>query len=220
MVGIDTHEILARQIANESDSIVIIVDYRLAPEFKFPTAIEDAFASLKWVVENDKSLGIDTNRLAVGGDSAGGNLAAVTAIFARDHNIKLKLQFLVYPATDLHMKSESYKTRANGYLLTATTMEWFINQYLRNTDDRSDWRASPTYATNFADLPPTLIITAGFDPLCAEGEEYAKKLEESGVQVTFKRFPGQMHGFILQGRVIPEANDAISEIANAIRSNV
>lgn len=216
---LDTHDVICRQIAQRSGAVVVSVDYRLAPEQKFPAAVEDAIDATGWISVNADALGIDAWRLAVGGDSAGGNLAAVVAIDARDNGgPAIALQALVYPATDMHGKTESHARFGENFLLTRAMMTYFEGHYLRSEDDRADWRASPMLAARHDGLPPALVITGGFDPLRDEGEAYARRLSEAGVAVTLRRFPGQIHGFLTMGRVIPEAGDAIDEIAAAMAS--
>jgi len=196
---------------------VISVDYRLGPEHKFPASVEDAIDATRWISENAPTLGIDAWRLAVGGDSAGGNLAAVVALDARDNGgPAIALQALVYPSTDMKGTTESHAAFSENYLMTRALMTYFRSHYLRSEDDKADWRASPMLAARHDGLPPTLVITAGFDPLRDEGEAYARRLAEVGVPVTLRRFPGQIHGFLIMGKVIPEAGDAIDEIAAAM----
>jgi len=214
---LDTHDVVCRQIAQRTGAIVVSVDYRMGPEHKFPAAVEDAIDATAFVSTNAADLGIDPHRLAIAGDSAGGNLAAVVALDARDnHGPSIALQALIYPSIAMSMTSPSQEQFAEGYGLTRETMIYFRNHYLRSNDDTQDWRASPIRATRHENLPPALIITAGFDPLRDEGEDYATTLIKAGIPVTIRRFPGQIHGFITMGRIIPEATDAINEIADAM----
>jgi acetyl esterase len=214
---LDTHDVVCRQIAQRTGAIVVSVDYRMGPEHKFPAAVEDAIDATAFVSTNAADLGIDPHRLAIAGDSAGGNLAAVVALDARDnHGPSIALQALIYPSIAMSMTSPSQEQFAEGYGLTRETMIYFRNHYLRSNDDTQDWRASPIRATHHENLPPALIITAGFDPLRDEGEDYATTLIKAGIPVTIRRFPGQIHGFITMGRIIPEATDAINEIADAM----
>ncbi|MDD2861202.1 MAG: alpha/beta hydrolase [Acidiphilium sp.] len=214
---LDTHDVVCRQLAQRTGAVIVAVDYRMGPEHKFPAAADDAIDATAFVAANAVGLGIDPNRLAIGGDSAGGNLAAVVAIDARDnHGPVIALQALIYPSIAMSMTSPSQQEFAEGYGLTRETMIYFRNHYLRSQDDTNDWRASPIRAAHHANLPPALIITAGFDPLRDEGEDYARTLIASGVPVTVRRFPGQIHGFITMGRIIPEATSAIDEIADAM----
>jgi acetyl esterase len=172
------------------------------------------------VAEHADEVGVDPQRIAVGGDSAGGNLAAVVAIDARDHGgPRLKHQFLVYPATDMRMDWPSAERHAKQLPLTKAAMDWFIAHYLRNDADKADWRASPLRASNLKGLPPALIITAGFDPLCDEGEAYAKALRTAGVSVTHELFGGQIHGFLTMGRIVADSGRAIAMGAAALRQS-
>ena len=215
---LDTHDVVCRQIANGSGGAVVSVDYRLAPEHKFPAAVEDAIAATAWIAAHGATLGIDTARLAVGGDSAGGNLAAVVALDARDRNgPKLFQQTLIYPATESTMSHPSHERFAEGLLLTRPTMKWFLGHYLRGAEDLADWRVSPLRATSLANLPPALVLTAGYDPLCDEGEDYAARLAAAGVPVTRVRVEGVIHGFLTMGKLIPAANEAVAMIAAALK---
>ena len=215
---LDTHDVVCRQLANRAGCAVISVDYRLAPEHKFPAAVDDAFAALLWVASEAAALRLDPSRLAVGGDSAGGNLTAVTTLRARDAGFAgLRYQILVYPATDFAGTYESQARHVEGPILTAANQAWFRGHYLRGDADLTDWRASPLRAASLANLPPAYVLTAGHDPLCDEGEAYAARLEASGVAVTRRVFPGQIHGFLTMGRMIGAAETAIAEIGDALR---
>jgi acetyl esterase/lipase len=218
---LDTHDVICRQIANAAGCVVISVDYALAPEEKFPAGVEDAIAAAAWVAEHAAELGVDPARLAVGGDSAGGNLAAVVSLDARDRGgPRLGLQVLIYPATDMSLRHDSHRRYGEGLFLTHSLIVWFREHYLRTPADREDWRASPALAHDFRNLPPALVITAGFDPLVDEGEEYAQKLIAAGVPATVRRFPGQIHAFFTMGRVIPDSFAAVNEVALAIQSRL
>ena len=215
---IATHDTVCRHLANRAECAVVSVDYRLAPEHKFPAAVEDAFAAAAWVAENASSLRVDPARLAVGGDSAGGNLAAVVALLARGAGTpRIAYQVLIYPATDAAMRHESVAGFAEGYVLTRTTMRWFYEQYLRTPDDAADWRVSPLAAPDLSGLPPALVLTAGYDPLCDEGDEYAARLAAAGVKVEHRRFAGQVHGFVTNGKIIRAADGALDEAAAALK---
>jgi acetyl esterase len=214
---LESHDQLCRALANAIPAIVVSVDYRLAPEHKFPAAAEDAIAATRWIAANGRRIGIDAAKLAVGGDSAGGNLAAVVSIDARDHGgPKLAFQFLVYPATDMRMGWPSLERHAQQLPLTRAGMNWFINHYLRDPGEKTDWRASPLLAKSLTGLPPALVLTAGFDPLCDEGEAYAEALRKAGVAVTRERFEGQVHGFVTMGRIIADAGRAVTMGAAAL----
>jgi len=210
---LDTHDGVCRLIANTAGCAVISVDYRLAPEHKFPAAVDDAVSATEWVAANAGRLGIDGSRLAVGGDSAGGNLAAVVALAARDGNgAKIAAQLLIYPATDFSRKHPSHREPETSILLTHSVIGWFANHYIGDADS-NDWRASPARATSLAGLPPAYVLTAGADPLRDEGDEYAARLKEAGVDVTYRHFPGQFHGFFTMGKLLNQANIAVTEIA-------
>ena len=214
--NLETHDVVCRKLAHEGEMIVISVDYRLAPEHRFPAAVEDAVTATKWVAANAKGLGIDASRLVVGGDSAGGNLAAVVSLHARENGPKLAGQLLVYPATDFSRKHPSHSEPETSILLTHTVVTWFMNNYLGDADI-NDWRASPARARTLADLPPAYVLTAGADPLRDEGDEYAARLKEAGVAVTYRHFPGQFHGFFTMGKLLNQANIAVGEIATWLK---
>jgi acetyl esterase len=210
---LDSHDVVCRKLADEGELIVISVDYRLAPEHKFPAAVEDAITATRWIAENAKQLGIDASRLTVGGDSAGGNLAAVVAISARDGNgPAVAGQLLIYPATDLALTHPSHSEPETSILLTHSVIRWFRDHYLNGDADVSDWRASPARTNTLVGQPPAYVLTAGGDPLRDEGEEYARRLKEAGVPVTFRTFPGQFHGFFTMGKLLQQANVAAREI--------
>ncbi|PZW37584.1 acetyl esterase [Humitalea rosea] len=214
---LQTHDGVCRHLAAGAGCTVIAVDYRLAPEHKFPAAVNDAIAALVWVNEQAKTLGIDPARIAVGGDSAGANLAAVLALMARDGAVPPVLwQMLLYPALDLSLSQDSYRRMGEGYVLTTATMAWFRDHYLRSDADVEDWRASPLRAEDLSNLAPALVLTAGHDPLVDEGEAYASRLRASGVAVEQRRYPGQMHGFLTMGKVLPTATAALDDLAQAL----
>jgi acetyl esterase len=215
---LDTHDVVCRKLAHEGELIVISVDYRLAPENKFPAAVDDAIAATKWIAGNAGQLGIDAARLTVGGDSAGGNLAAVVSLAARDGDgPAIAGQVLIYPATDFTMNHPSHSEPETSILLTHTVIKWFRDHYLNNLADGEHWRASPARAASLAGLPPAYVLTAGADPLRDEGNEYAARLKDAGVKVTTRTFPGQFHGFFTMGKLLPQANDAASEIAGWLK---
>ena len=210
---LDSHDVVCRKLADEGELMVVSVDYRLAPEHKFPAAVDDAIASTKWIAENAKQFGIDASRLMVGGDSAGGNLAAVVAISARDGNgPDIAGQLLIYPAIDFAMTHPSHKEPETSILLTHSVIRWFSDHYLNGAADVHDWRASPARAKTLIGLPPAYVLTAGADPLRDEGDEYARRLKEAGVAVTHRTFPGQFHGFFTMGKLLQQANVAAGEI--------
>ena len=214
MIGdLDSHDVVCRKLADQGELIVISVDYRLAPEHKFPAAVDDAIHATKWIAGNAKSLGIDAGRLLVGGDSAGGNLAAVVAISVRDGNgPAIAGQVLIYPAIDFALTHASHREPETSILLTHTVIRWFRDHYLNGAADVSDWRASPARAKTLAGLPPAYVLTTGADPLRDEGDEYARRLKEAGVAVIYRHFPGQFHGFFTMGKLLQQANVAVGEI--------
>jgi acetyl esterase/lipase len=217
---LESHDQVCRALANAIPAIVVAVDYRLAPEHKFPAAVEDAIAATRWIADNGERHGIDAGRLAVAGDSAGGNLAVVVALDARDHGgPRLVHQVLIYPGTDMRMGWPSLERHAQQLPLTRAGMQWFVGHYLCNDADKLDWRASPLMAASLASLPPALIITAGVDPLCDEGEAYAEALRKAKVAVELARFEGQIHGFLNMGRIIADAGRAVATVAAALRGS-
>jgi acetyl esterase len=213
-----THDGLCRSITNAARCAVLSVDYRLAPESKYPVAVEDSYAALLWIVANAERLGIDRRRMAVGGDSAGGNLATVMALMARDRTgPRLALQVLIYPVTDHDLDTRSYRENATGYILTREGMRWFWNHYLASEAQGREPYASPLHAASLAGLPPALVITAEYDPLCDEGEAYAARLRDAGVPVTLTRYPGMFHGFVRLTNVLDKARTALDEIASSVQ---
>ena len=221
LVGdLDTHDVACRQFANAAHCAVVAVDYRLAPEHKFPAAVDDCVAATRWVAAHAAELGIDAARIAVAGDSAGGNLAAVTALSLRDLPLpgdpSLVMQMLIYPVTDQAGDTASAGAYAEGYLLTRASMLWYRDMYLRSDADIGDWRASPLRAADLSGLPPAYVITAGFDPLLDEGEAYAGRLRAAGVDVTYECFEGMVHGFVLMGGVLAASNHALYRLAQGL----
>jgi acetyl esterase len=215
---LESHDQVCRALANAARSIVAAVDYRLAPEHKFPAAVDDAIAATRWIADNAARLGIDAKRLAVGGDSAGGNLAAVVSLDARDRGgPPLVFQLLVYPGTDMALDQPSHWRHADQLPLRRTTMQWFVRNYLRDAADVRDWRASPLRAASFERLPPALVVTAGFDPLHDEGEAYAQALSAAGVPVALKRFDGQIHGFLNMGRIVGDSGRLVELAATSLK---
>ncbi len=211
---LDSHDYICRAIANAADAVVMSVDYRLAPENPFPASYDDSIAGLKWAVENAAELGADPSRVAVAGDSAGGNLAAAMGVWARDNNVDLAAQVLIYPATNLAAPgTDSYFANADGYLLTRGWMDWFIDQYLPGDTDRSDPAASPALADSLADVAPAIVLTAEFDPLRDDGKNYADALGAAGVPVTYTNYDGQIHGFATQIGAMEDAQRAVDQIA-------
>ncbi|PWW02411.1 acetyl esterase [Paenibacillus cellulosilyticus] len=219
MVGnLDAADVLCRRLANGVNSIVVSVDYRLAPEHKFPAATEDCYAALVWVSEHAAALGADADRIAVGGDSSGGNLAAVVSLMARDKGFpSVKFQLLFNPVTHYSFDTDSYIENAEGYGLTTNTMRWFWNHYLVKETDGQNPYASPLLAPDLSGLPPALVITAEFDPLRDDGEAYAEKLKAAGVPVEAKRYAGMVHGFMLQTGAYDQGRKAEEQAINALR---
>ncbi len=215
---IETHDGICRSLANAAGCVVASVDYRLAPEHRYPVAVEDAFAATRWVAAEGARLGVDPRRIAVGGDSAGGNLAAAVSLMARDRGgPALKLQVLVYPVTDHSYDTASYRDLAEGYMLTRAGMQWFWNHYLGPDGDGRQPYASPLQAPKLDGLPPALVMTAEYDPLRDEGEAYADRLRRAGVPVTVTRYPGLVHGFIRWINLVDKSRAARDEIAGALR---
>ena len=218
--NLETHDPICRSLAKESGAVVIAVDYRLAPEHKFPAAVEDAHEATKWVAAHAEELGIDAGRIAISGDSAGGSLATVTAMRCRDAGgPALALQVLIYPVTDLSsFDTASYREMAEGYFLGRAEMAWFARQYLASPETALEPEASPLLAPDLSRLPPTLVITAEFDPLREEGEEYASRLQQAGVPVTLTRYPGTIHGFVVMRGALRAGRKAIQEVSDFVRT--
>jgi len=208
---LDTHDVLCRQLANGARCAVYSADYRMGPEHVFPAAVEDCVAATQFVAARHALI-------AVGGDSAGGNLAAVVALHARDHGgPPIAYQLLVYPATDQRLQHPSIRRNGEGYLLTKKGMDYFQAQYLPRKEDLVDWRASPLLAKSLAGLPPAYLITAGYDPLLDEGRAYAERMAKEGVEVAYREYPDMVHGFILFGGVLDTANAAVAECCEKLR---
>lgn len=216
--SVDGSDRTCRSLANASGCAVVSVEYRLAPEHPFPAAPDDCFAALRGVVASAAALGIDPSRIAVGGDSAGGNLAAVVALRARDEGgPALLFQLLVYPVTDGSMTSESYTENATGFFLEKTDMEWFYDLY---AGPRDHWQVSPSRATDLSGLPSALVITASHDPLRDEGEAYGRALANAGVKATVTRYPGVIHGFFSLTDPLDLARVAVAEAGAALRLHI
>jgi acetyl esterase len=215
---LDTHDGICRSLANAARCAVASVDYRMAPEHRYPVAAEDSYAGFQWVLGHAARLGIDPRRVAVGGDSAGGNLAAVVSLMARDRKAPAPIfQALVYPVTDCNLDTPSYRENATGYILTREGMRWFFGHYLAREEQGREPYASPLRATSLAGLPPALVQTAEYDPLRDEGEAYAARLRDAGVPVTVTRYPGVFHGFLRMTNILDKARAARDEIAGALR---
>jgi acetyl esterase len=210
---------LCKAIANKSSCVVVSVEYRLAPENKFPAAVDDSYSAVEWVAAYANRIDGDSTRIAVGGDSAGGNLSAVVCLKARDKGKSFPIyQVLMYPPTDLsEHTTDSIKECSEGYYLTGGDTIWFGNLYFEKDQDRRVQDASPLLAPNLSNLPPALIITCGFDPLRDEGEAYGERLKKSGVPVTVSRYSGMIHGFMTMDGIISKSKDAVNEIAANLR---
>lgn len=215
--NIDSHDWICRRLANLTRACVVSVDYRLAPEHPFPAAVEDAGVALAFVAERAEGLGIDPGRLAVGGDSAGGNLAAVLALMGRDGTLpQTAMQVLLYPSVDLGLTSEGFERITEGQPLTAGTMRYFVDHYAPEPRDRTDWRASPARAASLAGTAPALVVTCGHDPLCEEGRAYAHRLEREGVPVTALHLSDQTHGILTMSRLVRTSATVLSFVAAAL----
>ena len=213
--SLDTHDSLCRQLALRSGAAVVALDYRLAPEHRFPRAVDDAWAAMHWLARHAGTLGLDGARLAVGGDSAGGTLAAVCAIHARDTGLALRQQLLITPGTTAHADTPSHREFAHGFLLEAESIAWFFDQYIAQTD-RDDWRFAPLNADDLEGVAPACIVLAECDPLVDEGVAYADRLRLAGVSVEFELVRGVTHDFIKMGRVLPEAASAQAMMGAAL----
>ncbi len=215
--GLDTHDSLCRQIALRSDAAVVSLAYRLAPEHRFPVAVDDSWAALQWLHAHAAELGVAADRLAVGGDSAGGTLAAVAAIRARDLGLRLRMQLLITPGTAARAEHASHTLFANGFLLDAATIEWFFDHYI-DRHHRRDWRFAPLEADDLDGVAPACVVLAECDPLVDEGLAYADRLRAAGVAVELELVRGVTHDFIKMGRALPEARAAQQHIADALRA--
>jgi acetyl esterase len=210
LCDLDSHDALARSLCNGVGAVVVSVDYRLAPEAKFPAAPEDCYAATRWAVENAEALGADARRVAVAGDSAGGNLAAVVALLAKERGgPSLSHQLLIYPVTSSELTTPSYEENAEGYFLTGDMMRWFWHHYLEREEDGASPLASPLRAEDLSALPAATVITAEFDPLRDEGEAYARRLEKAGVPTHLARYDGVIHGFVSMYEVIDKGREAL-----------
>ena len=218
MGTLDVYDSLCHLLVQAGDCVVVSVDYRLAPEHRFPAAAEDSHAATVWVAENAQELGIDPQRLVVAGDSAGGNLAAVVALMARDRaSVKIAHQILIYPITDYSTETQSYQDNADGFFLTRESMQWFWEQYLPNPADASNPYVAPLRAESLAGLPPAFVLTAEYDPLRDEGEAYAARLAEFGIAVELQRFDGLIHGFLRRTDLYHQANTVVDKIGQIVR---
>lgn len=216
--SLQSHDVVCRTLCVEANCLVLSVDYRMGPEHRYPAAVEDAWAATRWAAANAARLGADPRRIAVGGDSAGGNLAAVVCLLARDANAPpLVQQLLIYPCTDMSCEFPSHTRFADGYRLTRDLIEWFYQHYFAPDEDILHWRASPLRANDFRGLPPALVMSAGFDPLQDENRAYASKLEAAGVPVHYSHYGDMIHGFITMPGPLDRAREALSECAAVLR---
>jgi acetyl esterase len=217
--NIESYDGLCRELANRSGCAVVSVGYRLAPESPFPAAVDDALFALRWVRAHAASHHIDGERLAVGGDSAGGYLAIVAALQARDAgDVPLRFMLLIYPGTDQRARTDSHRRYASGYMLTQDSLRYFQRCYFRDDAQMQDWRASPILAPSLAGLPPALVLTASHDPIVDDCKAFAERLRSEGVQVSYSEYAGQIHGFFALGKMFREASTAVAESAAALRS--
>jgi acetyl esterase len=217
--NIEQYDGTARQLANASGAIVVSVDYRSAPEHPFPAPLDDCWRALQWTAAHAAELGGDASRIAVGGDSAGGNLAAVCALRARDAGgPDLALQVLVYPVCDDDFETESYKANGTGYLLEAEQMQWFFDCYTEHGNaDRANWQISPLRAPDLHGVAPAVVITAEYDPLRDEGEAYADRLREAGIEVEARRYDGMIHAFFGCPAAFDASVEAMQQVGTALR---
>jgi len=216
---LDTCDAFCRSLANQVGCVVVSVDYRLAPEHPFPAAPEDCYAATRWMADHAAELNGDASRIAVGGDSAGGNLAAIIPQMARDRGgPPLVFQLLIYPATDLRMNTPSITENGEGYGLTRQDIIWFLNHYVKSEEEKTNPLASPFLTSDLSGLPPALVITAEFDPLRDEGEAYAKRLKEAGGIVTISRYDGMIHGFVSMASFLDRGKQGLQECIAALRA--
>jgi acetyl esterase len=218
---LETHHGLCARLAERADVLVIAIDYRLAPEHKFPAAVEDCVAAYRWLRTHGREVGADTARVAVAGDSAGGNLSAVVSQLAAFAGVPVPTcQVLIYPAVDFSLDTESHHELVDGHIIPRERIMWYSEQYLRGEADKADLRASPLRAASLVGQPPAMIVTAGFDPLRDEGRAYADALRRAGVEVVYREFPGQIHAFVSLTKAIPQGMTCTLEIADYLRKRL
>ena len=216
--SLKSHDTVCRSLCMEAGCIVVAIDYRLAPENKYPAALDDAWDATQWIASHADALGGDPNRLAVGGDSAGGCLTAAVTLLAKESGLpKICKQLLIYPCTDITRSYESHKTFAEGYRLTSDLLDWFYGHYFSEQDNIRHWKASPLFSGDLANLPSAFIISAGYDPLQDEAKAYAKKLTEAGVKTKLTHYDGMLHGFITMPGVLDKASEALTECASELK---
>ena len=218
---LETHHGLCARLALHANAVVVAIDYRLAPEHKFPAAVDDCLAAYRWLRTHGRDVGADTTRVGVGGDSAGGNLSAVVSQLAASAGVPVPTcQALIYPAVDFSLDTESHRELVDGHIIPRDRIEWYGQQYLRTEADKADLRASPLRATTLAGQPPAMIVTAGFDPLRDEGRAYGEVLRRAGVDVVYREFPGQIHAFVSLTKAIPQGMTCTLEVAEYLRKRL
>lgn len=216
---LDSHDNICRSLTNLANIVVVSVDYRLAPEHKFPAAVDDCYTAFRWVSEHPSELNIDSSHIAVGGDSAGGNLSTVVSYLTKQRGgPQLAYQLLLYPSTHISADTASHRENGEGYFLTTESMTYFRNHYLRTAEDAEDPLVSPYLIEDLSGLPPAMVVTAEYDPLRDEGEAYARRLKEAGVPVITKRYDGMIHGFISMAGQLDKGKQALQDAAQALRS--
>jgi acetyl esterase len=216
--NVEQYDAIVRQVANASEAIVVAPEYRLAPEHPFPAPLDDCWHTVQWTAKNAASFGADPGRLALMGDSAGGNMSAVCALLARDAGTPdIAMQVLLYPVTDCDFTTPSYSENREGYLLSIDEMEWFFSCYTRGGADATDWRISPNRASDVSGVAPALVVTAEYDPLRDEGEAYARRLQDAGVPVEVKRYEGMVHAFFGLSAAFDASRDALDLTGTALR---
>jgi len=215
---LDSHDVTCRSLTNQAACVTVSVDYRLAPEHKFPAAVEDCQAAYQWVRAKGRDVGADTARVGVAGDSAGGNLSAVVSQLAASSGAPVPTcQVLIYPAVDASLETESHRELVDGHVIPRERLLWYMTQYLSRDSDRTDLRFSPLRAPSLEGQPPAMIVTAGFDPLRDEGRAYADRLREAGVDVVYREYPGQIHAFVSLTKAIPQGMACTLEVADYLR---
>ena len=218
---LETHHGLCARLAEHAGALVVAVDYRLAPEHKFPAAVEDCLAAYRWLRTKGRDVGADLSRVAVAGDSAGGNLSAVVSQLAASAGVPAPTcQVLIYPAVDFSLETSSHRELADGHVIPRDRILWYMEQYLKSDEDKSDLRASPLRAPSLEGQPPAMIVTAGFDPLRDEGRAYGDRLREAGVDVVYREYPGQIHAFVSLTKAIPQGMACTLEIAQYLRQHL
>jgi acetyl esterase/lipase len=218
---LETHHGLCARLAEHAGALVVAVDYRLAPEHKFPAAVEDCLAAYRWLRTKGRDVGADLSRVAVAGDSAGGNLSAVVSQLGASAGVPAPTcQVLIYPAVDFSLETSSHRELADGHVIPRDRILWYMEQYLKSDEDKSDLRASPLRAPSLEGQPPAMIVTAGFDPLRDEGRAYGDRLREAGVDVAYREYPGQIHAFVSLTKAIPQGMACTLEIAQYLRQHL